>query len=119
MDSVLQDLMNRLSAVSAGARKLFCLIVREAYHGPMRSKPPGVATPAEILEACGLDVGEFYSMLDALANARLIVVSGDYPHEEIRLAEAALAAEGIAERCAQQGVPVETVFVGLDGSSLV
>jgi hypothetical protein len=119
MDPTFRNVLDRLASVPAGARKLFCLIVREAFHGPIHPKPPGVATPAEILEACGLDVGEFYSMLEVLANARLIVVSGDYPLEEIRLAEESLAAEEIAERCAIQGIPVENVLVGLDASSFV
>ena len=67
------------------ARKLFLLIAREAHNGPIRSKAPGVATPPEILEACGIDVGEFYSLLAWLKEQGLIQVAGDYPFEEIRL----------------------------------
>ncbi len=80
------DPAERLRTVSVSARKLFDLIVREAYHGPMRPKPEGTATPPEILEACGLDVGEFYDLLRMLSEAGLIVVSGAYPFEEIRIA---------------------------------
>ena len=54
---------DRLQTVSVPARKLFEVIVQQAYHGPLRPKPKGTATPAEILEACGLDVGEFYDLL--------------------------------------------------------
>jgi hypothetical protein len=68
----------RLETVSAPARKLFDLIVREAYHGPL-------ATPPEILEACGLDVEQFYALLDVLKEAGLIRVSNAYPFEEIQL----------------------------------
>jgi hypothetical protein len=75
----------RLRVVSAPAQKLFGLIVREAYHGPLRSKVKGTATPPEILEACGLDVGEFYALLDLLTKAGLIRVSNSYPFEEIQL----------------------------------
>src|SRR3974390_3112008 len=107
-----QLLLSRLGAVSTPARKLFCVIVREAYHGPMHPKPPGAATPAGILEACGLDVGEFYSLLDMLAHQRLIEVSGDYPLEEIQLTPEASAAEGIAEHCIQQSRPLEEIFAG-------
>jgi hypothetical protein len=71
--------------VSTPARKLFDVIVREAYHGPLRPKAPSTATPPEILEACGLDVGEFYALLASLEEAGLIRVSGTYPFEEIRL----------------------------------
>ena len=67
------------------ARKLFALIARQADHGPIRPKPSGVATPPEILEACGLDVGDFYDLLRWLVDHDLVVVSGEYPFEEIRL----------------------------------
>jgi hypothetical protein len=94
------------------------VVVRQAYHGPMHPKSPGVATPPEILEACGLDVGEFYSLLKLLEGARLVDVSGDYPFEEIRLSAEASVAHGIAERCLEKGTPLQEVFVGLDLSLL-
>src|SRR5277367_4349551 len=75
----------RMQTVSVSARKLFAIIVREVYHGPLHSKPEGTATPPEILEACGLDVGEFYILLDVLKEAGLIAVSNSYPFEEIQL----------------------------------
>jgi hypothetical protein len=82
----------RLKTVAAPARRLFEVIVREAYHGPLHPKHQGTATPPEILEACGLDVGEFYNLLNDLQNAGLIRVSGSYPFEEIGLSPE--AAEG-------------------------
>jgi hypothetical protein len=75
----------RLQTVSVSARKLFELIVEEAYHGPLHPKAKGTATPPEILEACGLDVGEFYELLDTLQQAGLIRVTNSYPFEEIQL----------------------------------
>lgn len=75
----------RLQTVSAPARKLFAVIVREAYHGPLRPKARGTATPPEILEACGLDVGDFYGLLNELTHAGLVRVSHAYPFEEIQL----------------------------------
>jgi hypothetical protein len=114
MDSNIQSLVDHLRAVSAEARKLFCVVVREAYHGPMHPKGPGVATPLEILEACGLDVGEFYSLLALLKDGRLIEVTGNYPFEEIRLTAEASVAQAVAERCIQTGVPLEEVFVSLE-----
>jgi hypothetical protein len=88
-DSFVRD---RLRLVSVTARKLFDVIVHQAYQGPLHPKPKGIATPAEILEACGLDVGEFYILLSALTTAGLIRVSNAYPFEEIQLsAEAAEA----------------------------
>jgi hypothetical protein len=83
---------DRLQTVSAPARKLFALIVRQAYQGPLRPKSKGTATPPEILEACGLDVGEFYALLDALKEAGLIRVLNAYPFEEIELSPEAAAA---------------------------
>jgi len=85
-------LSDRLQTVSVPARKLFDVIVRQAYHGPLHPKPKGIATPPEILEACGLDVGEFYALLSALTNAGLIRVSNAYPFEEIQLSSEAAAA---------------------------
>lgn len=76
---------DRLQMVSVPARKLFDVIVHQAYHGPLHPKPKGTATPLEVLEACGLDVGEFYALLSALATTGLIRVSNAYPFEEIRL----------------------------------
>ena len=67
------------------ARKLFSVIVQQAHHGPIRPKPEGTATPPEILETCGLDVGEFYTLLGTLQEAGLISVSNTYPFEEIQI----------------------------------
>jgi len=75
----------RLQTAPVAARKLFDLIVKQAYQGPLHPKPKGTATPPEILEACGLDVGEFYELLRALESVGLIRVSNAYPFEEIKL----------------------------------
>ena len=87
---------DRLQTLPVPARKLFALIVREVDHGPLHSKPEGTATPPEILEACGLDVGEFYTLLDMLKQAGLIGISGSYPFEEIQLTPEAKDALGDA-----------------------
>jgi hypothetical protein len=76
---------DRLETVSPPARKLFGVIVQQAHHGPFLGKANGTATPPEILEACGLDVGEFYALLNMLKEAGLIRVSNPYPFEEIQL----------------------------------
>jgi hypothetical protein len=85
VDNPASFLSERLQKVSVPARKLFAVIVYEAYNGPLRPKVKGTATPAEILEACGLDVGEFYTLLSVLTTAGLIRVSNAYPFEEIQL----------------------------------
>jgi len=105
------SLFDQLRTVSVTARKLFAVIVREAYHGPIHPKPKGIATPPEILEACGLDVGEFYSLLNELKGAGLIRVSNAYPFEEIQLSPEAVEAESLAERCTRENIPFEDVFV--------
>ncbi len=107
-------LLDRLNGVSLPARKLFAVIVREAYHGPLHPKPEGIATPPEILEACGLDVGEFYALLNVLREAGLIRISNVYPFEEIRLSPEAAEAESLAERCQRENIPFEDAFVKLD-----
>ena len=103
--------LDRLRTVSIPARKLFAVIVREAYQGPMHPKPEGTATPPEVLEACGLDVGEFYSLLNELQGAELIRVSNPYPFEEILLSPEAAEAESLAERCRREHIPFEDIFV--------
>lgn len=110
-DAGIRVLRERLHQLSVPARKLFALIVREAYHGPIRPKAKGTATPPEILEACGLDVGEFYVLLDELKQAALIQISNAYPFEEIQLTPLAAEAESLAERCTRDNVPFETVFL--------
>ena len=104
---------DRLQTVSVPARKLFVLIVQEAYRGPMHPKPKGMATPPEILEACGLDVAEFYALLSTLEGAGLIQVSSAYPFEEIQLSPDAAEAEALAERCRRDSIPFEEMFVNL------
>jgi hypothetical protein len=112
-DNVGAFVFSRLRSVSVSARKLFATIVREAYHGPLHPKAEGIATPPEILEACGLDVGEFYLLLNTLKDAGLIQISNAYPFEEIQLAPGASEAKAIAERCASENIPLEDVFVNL------
>ena len=109
----ISPLLQRLQTVSVAARKLFAVIVREAYHGPLHPKVPGVATPPEILEACGLDVGEFYSLLTVLREAGLVQVATAYPFEEIQLSPEASEAESLAGRCARENTPLEDVLVNL------
>jgi CRP-like cAMP-binding protein len=75
--------------LSSQARKLYDVIVRQSQHGPIHPKAPGTTSPAEVLEACGLDVGEFYRLLDTLRDAGLIEYTDTYPQEEIRLKESA------------------------------
>lgn len=76
---------DRLRSLPAPARRLFDVIVHQARRGTFHPKPPGTATPPEILEACGLDVAEFYALLNVLSEAGLIRVWNEYPFEEIRL----------------------------------
>jgi acyl dehydratase len=78
--------MSDLISVSLAARKLLDVIVQQIHHGPLVGKPKGTATPPEILEACGLDVEEFYTLLNVLKEAGLVRVSNCYPFEEIQLA---------------------------------
>jgi hypothetical protein len=82
---------DRLQRVPIPARRLFEVILSQARRGALHPKPKGMATPPEILEACGLDVAEFYSLLSVLSEAGLIRVSNEYPFEEIRLTSEAEA----------------------------
>jgi len=113
MNSDASFVFEGLRTVSMPARKLFAVIVRQAFHGPIHPKAKGIATPPEILEACGLDVAEFYALLKALSGADLIRVSNAYPFEEIQLSPEAAEAEALAERCRRENIPFENVFVNL------
>jgi hypothetical protein len=75
----------QLQSLPAPERRLFDVIANQIRNGPLHPKPAGVATPLEILEACGLGVDEFYGLLDSLKEAGLVRVSDAYPFEEIRL----------------------------------
>jgi len=91
------NVSDRLGRVSISARKLFTIIVRQARHGPIRPKPEGTALPAEILETCGLEVGEFYDLLKELSAVGLIQTTNAYPFEEIQLTADA-AGEALVDR---------------------
>jgi hypothetical protein len=106
-------LHDRLQALPISARKLFAVIVREAYHGPIHPKVKGTATPPEILEACGLDMGDFYFLLDLLKGEGLIRISNVYPFEEIQLSPEAADAESVAEHCTSRNIALEDAFVNL------
>ena len=82
----------RLERLPADARKLLRVIVNQAYHGALRSKETGVATMPEVHEACGLDVDGMYDVLKSLRGAGWILLSGEYPFEEIRLMDDSAAA---------------------------
>ena len=107
-------LVERLGDVSISCRKLFAVIVRQAYYGPIHPKNQGTATPPEILEACGLDVGEFYGLLEELKRAGLIKVENSYPFEEIQLSPEAVEARWVADRCAKIGQQLDNAFVNLN-----
>lgn len=89
------------------------MIARQAYHGSLRSKNPGIATMPEVHEACGLDVDGMYSLLQVLRDARLVDVRGEYPFEEIRLTDQATALKAILERCESARIAVEDVVAEL------
>ena len=105
--------IERLKPLPVAARRLLCVIVKQAYHGPLLSKTLGVATMPEVLEACGVDVDQLYALLDPLKQARLIEVGGEYPFEEMRLAADSEIAKTIAHECERAKIPLEDVFVEL------
>ena len=110
--SVSTDLADRLRPLPVSARKLLCVIARQAYHGALRSKPKGIATMPEIHEACGLDVDAMYSVLKTLRDAGLITMAGEYPFEEIQFNEST-EIEALVKRCELTGISQEDVVVEL------
>jgi hypothetical protein len=63
---------------------LLAVIARQADHGTLRSKSPGVATLPEVHEACGLDPEPMQVLLGELADAGWLRIEGEYPFEELR-----------------------------------
>ena len=114
--------LERLRLLPVQARRLLCVIVRQAYHGTLRSKTPGRATMPEIHEACGLDVDELHELLALLREAGLVSVEGSYPFEEIRLegqpAQDAQIWEAVLHRCDVANIELESVIVNMEHESL-
>ena len=106
------DLADRLRPLPVSARKLLCVIARQAYHGALRSKPKGIATMPEVHEACGLDVDAMYSVLQVLRESGVIQMEGEYPFEEIRFMDSS-GIEEILSRCETAGIPLEDIVVEL------
>lgn len=101
----------RLRRLPVEGRKLLCVIVRQTYHGSLRSKEPGIATMPEVHEACGLDVDGMYAELRALRDGGLIQLTGQYPFEEIRLTGA--EEQAIFDHCDAHQIALEDVLVDL------
>jgi hypothetical protein len=118
-----QRLLERLRPLPVQARRLLCVILRQGYHGTLRSKAPGRATMPEIHEACGLDVDELHGALAFLRGAHLISLEGSYPFEELQVVDDPVGAPGIwervLERCDATGNPLESVIVNLQPEGLV
>jgi len=112
-DEAFIEFRGLIRPLPTAARKLLCVIARQAYHGSLRSKGPGIATMPEVHEACGLDVDGMYSVLEVLRKARLIETEGEYPFEEIRLAGDGIAMEAILKRCEAAKVAIEDVVAEL------
>jgi hypothetical protein len=115
--------VERLQPLPVAARRLLCVIIRQAYQGTLRSKAPGRATMPEIHEACGLDVDAMQGLLTFLKDARFISLEGSYPFEEVQLegerdGDASIW-ETVLKRCAATDTALETVIVDLQFQSLV
>ena len=112
-----QRLLQRLRPLPVQVRRLLCVIVRQAYHGTLRSKAPGRATMPEIHEACGLDVDELHDALAVLKDTHFISLEGSYPFEEVQLEGDPVGDSDIWERalkrCDSTGTPLESVIVNM------
>ena len=86
-----------LDQLSTPARKLLAVIARQADHGTLRSKAPGVATLPEVHEACGLDPEPMQDFLKELSDAGWLRIEGEYPFEELRPLGSAAALADLAK----------------------
>src|SRR5262249_34514959 len=115
--AVAQRFLHRLQLLPVRARRLLCVLVRQAYRGTVRSKAPGRATMPEIHEACGLDVDELQGLLAVLQDAHFTFLEGPYPFEEVHLegepgGDASIW-ETVLKRCDSTATPLETVIVDM------
>jgi hypothetical protein len=112
-----QRFVERLRFLPVQARRLLCVIARQAYHGTLRSKALGRATMPEIHEACGLDVDELQGALAFLKDSHLLSLEGSYPFEEVHLegdpgGDSSIW-ERVLKRCDDTGTPLESVIVDM------
>jgi hypothetical protein len=112
-----QRFVQRLGQLPVQARRLLCVIVRQAYHGTLRSKAAGRATMPEIHEACGLDVDELQAVLTFLTDSHFVSLEGSYPFEELQLEGEPVGDASmwktVLDRCDSTGTPLERVVVDL------
>jgi hypothetical protein len=112
-----QRLLDRLRPLPVQARRLLCVILRQAEYGTLRSKAPGRVTMPEIHEACGLDVDELQGVLAVLKDAHFISLEGFYPFEELQLVGDPVGDpsvwERVLKRCDSTGTPLESVIVNM------
>jgi hypothetical protein len=112
-----QQFVARLQLLPVQARRLLCVIARQAYHGTLRSKALGRATMPEIHEACGLDVDELHGALAFLKDSHFLSLEGSYPFEEVELkrdlGEDSSIWETVLKRCDATGTPLESVIVDM------
>ncbi len=98
-----------LAKLQPAARKLLAVIVRQAQHGTLVSKAPGIATMPEVHEACGLDPEPMQELLQELSAAGFVRIEGDYPFQELR----PLRLESLLSRAEAAGLSVENALVDL------
>src|SRR5262245_28096562 len=108
-DITWQQLVDRLWSLPMPARRLLCVIVRQAHQGSRRSKAPGRATMPEIHEACGLDVDQMQELVAILKGSGLIAIEGAYPFEEIHLLDSSLWKK-VLNDCEVTNIPLETAI---------
>jgi hypothetical protein len=104
------DLARRMALLPVSARKLLCLVARQAHSGPLRSKKPGTATMPEVHEACGLDVDAMIALIEILREARFLEIEGEYPFETMRVTG---ALDSCIQKCIGANVSLEKVIVDL------
>ena len=106
--------IDRLTSLSAYARKLLVNIVELAYHGRGQQRKKDVAYLPELYESTGLGVEAMYPLLEELREARFIEVEDRYPFEDVKIAAEASGLnllENIARCCEQQKISVHVVLV--------
>ena len=107
----------RLRTVPEFARKLLAHVIAMAYREHRDVRKPGTTYLPELHETCGLGVDEMYSVLGQLEAAKLIVIEGEYPFQDVVLADSAefqwALTRDLAQFCASERVALRDLIVDL------
>jgi hypothetical protein len=111
------EYITRLRRLPEFSRKLFAHLAELAYRPHDDARRFGVAYLPELSETSGLGVDEMYAMLQELERAELIRMEGEYPFQDVLIADEPVASwslmRDLAQFSAAERVPLRDIIVDL------